>query len=290
MSEGESCTTPLVSIVVVTYERRDAVAAALASIRSNAGPDCEILIVDNGSRGGGVPDSSVADLSNVSIIRLPENVGCPAARNRAYERCRGEYIINVDDDGLLGPHVIPQTVAMFAAEPDIGIIGFRQVTTMGDAQRRPRESQGIETSVFSGGLCAIRGTMLRVAGGYPEGHFLFAEEEHLALRALEKGFRIVRRDDVYMVHPPAGGSSSRNLDRLRFRNALANVIELFPTALVLPAFGLRACSLLRAAVRRRTLPAWGAALREVLRAWPAHWRQRRACRARTVWRYFSLRK
>lgn len=279
---------PVISVVIVTYERPEAAMAALESVRACADPNWEVIVVDNGSKNR--LDLRLLDgLPSATLIRLEQNSGCPAARNQAYERCRGEFIVNVDDDGLLGPHVVPETIEQFRQTPDVGIIAFRRVETIEEARSTPVTGVARDTSVFSGGLCALRRAMLTEIGGYPAEHFLFAEEEHLALRALEQGFRIIQRDDVCMVHPCCGGSGTSSLDALRFRNALANVVELYPALLLIPAFVLRSAHLLRIARQRGTAGCWRSAVRDVLRTWPEHWARRRPCAVRTIRRFFSLR-
>lgn len=280
---------PTVSIVLVTHERPRAATEALASIRANAGGDYEVIVVDNGSREPLDPSCLEGFAASTELLRLTTNVGCPAARNRAYERCRGVVIVNVDDDGMLGPYVVNTAVEIFQRAADVGIVTFRQVETMAEARRVERTGTERTVSAFNGGLCAMRRSMLETTGGYPDGHFLFAEEEHLALRALDSGYRIVRRDDVCMVHPRLGGSVSSSHDLLRYRNALANVVELFPLSLVLPCLAIRALRLLWIARKRRTVASWWLALREVVVGLPQRWARRRPCRVRTVLRFFSLR-
>jgi GT2 family glycosyltransferase len=68
--------TPVISVVVVNWNRRDLLRACLDSLAAQTFTDFEIIVVDNGSR-----DGSVEMVKNFSLpIRLienPENRGSP---------------------------------------------------------------------------------------------------------------------------------------------------------------------------------------------------------------------
>lgn len=133
--------SPLVSVVIATYNRsRDLVAAVESALDQRYRP-IEVVIVSNsdgsdaarearlfgddseveGDAGGGdrdsdapdrncdTPDSDRDDIADadrftgepVRYVHFPERVGVPEARNVGYEHADGEYLVTIDDDAVL---------------------------------------------------------------------------------------------------------------------------------------------------------------------------------------------
>jgi hypothetical protein len=87
--------SPLVSVIVPTYNRPELLARALESIAEQAFTDLEILVVNDG---GLSVAKLVARFPQARHFRHPANRGLPAARNTALAQARGHYIAYLDDD------------------------------------------------------------------------------------------------------------------------------------------------------------------------------------------------
>lgn len=227
---------PTATIGIVTFNRREAVLRALRSCAGQDPPPHEIVVVDNASEDGtglAIRES----FPDVRYIRLPHNVGCPAARNVVYANSAGEIVVSVDDDGALGEGAIRRVIDAFASDPNIAIVAMRQCFPDEAESKTYGEEPLADVGSFSGGVSAIRTSVLDSVGGYPDDYFLFAEESHLALRVLDRGYRIVSEPRAIMWHPREGSSASTRNDFYRFRNSLLVVLQLFPLrklALFLP--------------------------------------------------------
>ncbi len=105
----------LVSVIVPTYNRRETIQAAIASVQRQTFADWELIVVDDGSTDG------TADLIEGSDPRLvlirQKNQGVNAARNTAMLRARGRYIAFLDSDDEWLPHHLELSVAFFRAFP-----------------------------------------------------------------------------------------------------------------------------------------------------------------------------
>ena len=92
--------SPLISIIIPTYNRPGALGRSLASISLLAGEKSrlEVIVVDDGSR------TSCADIvtEKSSVLRMrflrQENQGPAAARNLGAAHARGKYLAFLDDD------------------------------------------------------------------------------------------------------------------------------------------------------------------------------------------------
>lgn len=105
----------LVSVIVPTYNRRETILAAIASVQRQTFPDWELIVVDDGSTDGTADLIQGAD-PRLVLIRQ-ENQGVNAARNAALLRARGRYIAFLDSDDEWLPHHLELSMAFFRAFP-----------------------------------------------------------------------------------------------------------------------------------------------------------------------------
>ena len=99
--EGE---TPLVSVVLPTYNHADFVAEAIDSVLKQTYPRIELIVIDDGSsdRTVEVVRASLADATLPVTFIARENLGAPATLNEGAALARGEYLafLNFDDTYL----------------------------------------------------------------------------------------------------------------------------------------------------------------------------------------------
>ena len=129
---------PLVSIVIPTYNRAQMIGAAVQSCREQTHPNCEIIIVDDGSTDDTA--SVLAALAReavgaVHVIRQ-SNAGASAARNTGLEAARGAYVQFLDSDDVLHPEKIErQLTAIGRVEACDGVLCFGRLETANGSQR-----------------------------------------------------------------------------------------------------------------------------------------------------------
>ena len=92
-----------VSVVLPTYNVRDLLAEAIASVCGQTFPDWELLVVDDGSSDDSVDLAASWPDARIRVIRS-EHTGNPALlRNRAVALARGDYVAFIDADDLWEP-------------------------------------------------------------------------------------------------------------------------------------------------------------------------------------------
>jgi len=122
-----------VSLIVTTYNWKEALEVVLQSILKQSTLPYEVIIADDGSR----EDTQHLITSYAEIFPVPlihswqEDRGFRLAmsRNRAIAKAQGDYIIIIDGDILIAPDFIASHVA--AARPNFFVQGGRVL--MGDA-------------------------------------------------------------------------------------------------------------------------------------------------------------
>lgn len=110
------------SVIIPCYEQGPLLLEAIASVERNAPPQCELIIVNDGSR---LPRTLeilqlLKDLGYFVIDQ--ENAGPSAARNRAIALARGRYILPLDDDNRIAAGFLDEAIDVLDSSPEIGIV------------------------------------------------------------------------------------------------------------------------------------------------------------------------
>ncbi|MFC9861549.1 MULTISPECIES: glycosyltransferase family 2 protein [unclassified Streptomyces] len=291
---------PRIGVSIVTMgDRPQAVEALLASVAMQDVRPTRLVIIGNGTA---LPDySSFPGLTGlaggVTAIELDENLGCPGGRNVGLHRLAElgdvDVVIELDDDGLLvDKGVFRKVQELFAAEPRLGIVGFRIADELGETQRRhiPRLRAGDPmrrgpVTAFLGGGHALSMEMLAKTGHWPAEFFFTHEETDLSWRALDAGWKILYEPDLLLQHPKTSPARHAVYYRMTARNRVWLARRNLPLPLI-PAY-LGTWTLLTVARTRsaKGLRAWAGGFAEGVRT-PCG--DRRPMRWSTVWRMTRL--
>lgn len=115
-----------VSVVIPSYNRRDAVVRALDSVLSQDYPNLECIVVDDASTDGSgeMLRGLAGDREALRVIELEQNAGQGAARNVGARAARGRWVCFLDSDDELLPGSIESRVSVFVEDPDFDGIAF----------------------------------------------------------------------------------------------------------------------------------------------------------------------
>ncbi|PKO39511.1 MAG: glycosyl transferase family 2 [Betaproteobacteria bacterium HGW-Betaproteobacteria-4] len=109
----------LISIVVTTYNRPDALRAVLASLAAQTDAAFEVLVADDGSRqetAAAVAEAAVNfPVSLAHLWQQDDGFRAAAARNLAVAASRGDYLVFVDGDCVLRPDFVARHRALAEA-------------------------------------------------------------------------------------------------------------------------------------------------------------------------------
>ena len=97
--QDSNVNSPLLSVIIPMYNCAPVIVRCMDSIDY---PDCEIIVVNDGSRDSGadVVEQYAATHPHVRLINKP-NGGVSSARNLGIENAKGKYIVFVDADDYL---------------------------------------------------------------------------------------------------------------------------------------------------------------------------------------------
>lgn len=114
-------TNGLVSVVIVTKDRKKDLRECLVSYLKSSYTKIEIIIVDNGSKPS-LTSWLVLKNPKVRIFTSESNVGAAGGRNIGLSQARGEYILFTDDDAVAEKEMISHLVHIFNEQKDAGIV------------------------------------------------------------------------------------------------------------------------------------------------------------------------
>ena len=120
----KSRTSPLVSVIVPVFNGEQFLSRCLDSIFAQTKPDFEVLVVNDGSTDGTA--SILADYAarHQQLVVLEQaNAGQGAARNRALDLARGEFVLFVDADDFI-ERVTLQVTTERALEDESDLVHF----------------------------------------------------------------------------------------------------------------------------------------------------------------------
>ncbi|MEZ5355001.1 MAG: glycosyltransferase [Bryobacteraceae bacterium] len=125
--------TPMVSILVVTYNSEEFLDPFLDSIERNTTyPNYEVVLVDNNSTDGSarlLRQRASAD-TRLRVFDLKENLGFAGGNNLAAREARGEWLLILNPDTIVTPGWIGRLMAPFRAQnPSAGPIGMTAPVT-----------------------------------------------------------------------------------------------------------------------------------------------------------------
>jgi len=129
---------PLISIIVVTYNRAHYIKDALDSIKRQTFKDYEIIVVDDGST-----DNTKEVLKDYGEIRYiyQEHAGISKARNTAVKAAKGKWIATLDSDDLWKEGKLQKQVNYLKYHPDCRIVytSFSKFTDIPEKELNERQ-------------------------------------------------------------------------------------------------------------------------------------------------------
>ncbi len=118
---------PLVSIIIPTYGREEALRDTIKDSLAQDYPNFEILVVDQTPTHESETEKFLQNLANTNKIRWfrLDWASLPGARNYGVRRSQGEIIIFIDDDVQMSPQYIQSHVHNYQENPEIGAVAGR---------------------------------------------------------------------------------------------------------------------------------------------------------------------
>jgi glycosyltransferase involved in cell wall biosynthesis/Flp pilus assembly protein TadD/ubiquinone/menaquinone biosynthesis C-methylase UbiE len=247
---------PRVSIIILTHNGLEYTKKCVAALQHSQKEPCEIIFVDNGSNDGSVAYllQLVRDNPEYRLIVNGENRGFAAGNNQGMAVARGDYIVLLNNDVVVGHGWLERLVACVDRSPRIGIAGPMSNYVSGpqlvrevayDMTTLEGWPQFVETFAarHAGrarpfwrvvGFCMlIKRAVIEKIGGLDEGFGLGNfEDDDFSMRAALAGFESWIAEDCFVHH---FGSRTFVGAQIDYRKSLLKNWEIFKEKWCLPA-------------------------------------------------------
>lgn len=211
------------SVVIVNYNVKYYLAQCLHSLEhALRGIDAEVIVVDNASADGSV-DYLRRAYPWVRYVEAGSNLGFSKANNLAIRQSKGQYVLLLNPDTVVGEDVLSEALAFMDRHPRSGGVGVRMLN--GDGTEAMESRRGIPTpavafwkmtglcrrfpnsrrlaryymswlswerpariEIMSGAFCMMRKRTLDEVGLLDEDFFMYGEDIDLSYRILKRGW------------------------------------------------------------------------------------------------------
>ncbi len=217
-----------VSVVIPVYNGARTLPQVLNALDVVIPPPDEVIVVDDGS----TDDSAkIAEAHRCKVVRLRENIGAAAAKNRGASAARSDVLLFIDADIVVPPDIlahlhdalnVPGVDAVVGVlDPNIPTNDFpSQFKNLWMNYSYTRFSADRDIGLFYTSVAAIYRECFRAAGGFDEGYrgASIAEDTEFGQRAWGQGIRIrldPRLAVVHLKHYTLGGVLREDFRRAR---------------------------------------------------------------------------
>lgn len=201
----------LVSIVIVTRNRKKDLTECLDSYFRSTYKPLELIVVDNASR----PPLLTwlpKRYPKVKLITSDTNLGAAEGRNRGLQEAEGEYIIFTDDDAYADKEMVKFLVEAFKAEKNAGIIQplvydkqkknmlqgaghdidltTGRIKAWGVKEKDQGQYEGLREVPMCGCVWMVKRGVFNKIGNYDSRYLIPYEDSDFSIRASRAGFKL----------------------------------------------------------------------------------------------------
>jgi len=241
----------LLSVIILTFNSRKIVEFCLNSLFTQRYKGFELVVVDNGSQDG-TPGFIKANYPGARLIENKENLGACKARNQGIEATKGDWVLCLDCDIVLGEGFLvkimrlaqlsEESIGMF--QPKVLESDKKHIYSCGIALSKMRRFYDIGRNKLNNGDFNVPGyvfgacaaavlyrreclAQVKEANGYFDERFFFlVEDVDLSWRASRKGWKALFCPEAICCHT---GNSSNTPFKMRqylcFRNRYLMILK-----------------------------------------------------------------
>jgi len=294
--------SPLVSVLILTWNRKEDVLETIQSVYEQSYPNFEIVVVDNGSSDDTIETVSEA-YPAVRLVALSENLGASMGRNNGIVASRGDIVFLLDSDASLAEDTLSRAVARLRDETEIGIVACKVINAhTKKLDRSPGmflanlnkadQNTGFYSYSFSECGCAIRREVFDKVGLFWDRLFFGREGEEFGLRVWDAGYKILFLPDAVVYHRISPEKRIVGCHRLvaDLRNSLYIYVVHYAWWMLLLFVPLKIGSSLLKSIRSGCLRHTFRTLISIVGELPGLWRERRPISNPTARVYVQLQR
>jgi GT2 family glycosyltransferase len=242
--------SPLVIVVVVTWNGKNDTLECLESLRAVLYSNFRILLVDNASSDGTV-EAVRERFPDVQILRTDRNLRYAGGSNvgiRAAMEQNAKYILLLNNDTLVHPHLLTELVTAAEGDSRVGMVGgmiyyFDErdriwfaggkidwwkgwIAHVGIRQRDSGQFSSQHPTEYITGCCLlVKREVVERIGLLDESYFMYGEDTDWCMRAQRAGYRLLIQPRAKLWHK-VSVSSGGHLSWFKNWNKLKSTLRL----------------------------------------------------------------
>jgi GT2 family glycosyltransferase len=226
---GVRVTEPKVYVIILAYNKKEALKQCLESIQRDSYIEKEIVVVDNASSDGS-SEMLRSTFSSITVISNRENLGYTGGNNIgmkfALKNRDCDYLLILNDDTIVDPDLITLLVKFAKANPKIGVVNpkildfetKREICNnygkynfyIGIGHKLLLETDDVEEiSLFRGTCFLIKKEVIDKIGLMDENFFMYFDEADLSFRVKKAGFVMLHVSKAIVYHQLSHSFSGR---------------------------------------------------------------------------------
>ena len=232
---------PRLSILIPVYNEIDYTVDCLLSVMRNApNLDYEVVLADDCSTD---PDAKLLDgIANLVLVRQATNQGFIRNCNAAFARCRGDYVLLLNNDAQMMPGALARMVAALDSDDRLGAVGPKILYPTGRLQEAgcyitPNGASGMvglfadpaepgyeydrDVAYSSGAALMVRRALVGEALFDERFRPAYCEDVDLCLRLLAGGWRVRYLHAAVVVHHLSVSTNRQSVAR-KMRTIVTN--------------------------------------------------------------------
>lgn len=204
-------TNELVSIIIVSYNRKKELIECIESCYKSSYKPLEIIVVDNASKPHIVtwlPEK----FPKIKLITNHLNVGAAEGRNIGVRNATGKYLLFMDDDATADTEMVASLVEVFERNKDTGIVqpliydslqknvfqgaghdidlATGRIKAWGVREEDKGQYDGLRRIPMAGCIWMVTREVIEKIGEYDPEYFIPYEDSDFSIRASKAGYKI----------------------------------------------------------------------------------------------------
>ncbi len=223
-------TSPLVYVVVLTWNGKNDTLECLRSLQSVTYPNFRILVVDNASSDG-TTEAVRQSFQNVEVIRNETNLRFAGGNNVGIRHAmskQADYVLLLNNDTVVEMGFLSELIATAERDPDIGMVGAKiyyhddptpqgtsriwfaggkiewwegWISHVGLRQLDRGQFESVEETDYITGCCLlVKRQVIEKIGFLDESYFMYGEDADWCIRAMRAGYKLTVQPKAKLWH------------------------------------------------------------------------------------------
>ena len=238
------------SVIIVNFNVKHFLEHCLLSvIKACKDIEAEIFVVDNNS-GDGSREYLTPKFPTVKFIWNHDNKGFAKANNSVLPQAKGEHILFLNPDTIVGENCFKDCLKHFKLHDDCGALGVHMIDGSGEFLKESKrslptpaagfykltglsgvfpesgmfsryyagdlpEGENNVTEALSGAFLMISRRALDITGGFDDDYFMYGEDLDLSYRVIKSGFKNYYLGETVIIHFKGESTTKKSGEYLR---------------------------------------------------------------------------